>query len=137
MVQQAAGERTAACVLAVDDHARFRSVLREVVGATSDLVVVAEADSGEAAVDLVDDLAPDLVLMDVRMPGMGGIAATRKIKERNPSTVVVLVSSTHPDLLRSEQGLADEVLCKTQLRPKVLDEIWRRHGGARHVATSA
>jgi DNA-binding NarL/FixJ family response regulator len=124
-------------VLAVDDHACFRSVLRDVVGATSDLVVVGEADSGEAAVDLVDDLAPDLVLMDVRMPGMGGIAATRKIKERNPSTVVVLVSSTHPDLLRSEQGLADEVLWKTQLRPKVLDEIWRRHRGSHHVATPA
>ena len=137
MVKQAAGDKTAACVLAVDDHACFRSVLREVVDATSDLVVVGEADSGETAVDLVDDLAPDLVLMDVRMPGMGGIAATRKIKERNPSTVVVLVSTTHPDLLRSERGLADEVLWKTQLRPKVLDEIWRRHRGAHHVATSA
>jgi DNA-binding NarL/FixJ family response regulator len=136
MIHQAAGGRTAACVLAVDDHARFRSVLRDVVGGTTDLVVVGEADSGEAAVDLVDDLAPDLVLMDVRMPGMGGIAATRKIKERKPSTVVVLVSSTHPDLLRSERGVADEVLWKTQLRPKVLDEIWRRHRGA-HVATSA
>jgi DNA-binding NarL/FixJ family response regulator len=137
MVQRAAGDRTAACVLAVDDHECFRSVLRDVVGATSDLVVVGEADSGEAAVELVEDLAPDLVLMDVRMPGMGGIAATRKIKERNPSTVVVLVSTTHPDLLKPERGLADEVLWKTQLRPKVLDEIWRRHRGAHHVATSA
>jgi DNA-binding NarL/FixJ family response regulator len=137
MTQQRAGGETAACVLAVDDHARFRSVLRDVVGATSDLVVVGEADSGEAAVDLVDDLAPDLVLMDVRMPGMGGVAATRKIKERKPSTLVVLVSSMDPDLVRSEPGLADEVISKTQLRPKVLDEIWRRHRGAHHVATSA
>jgi DNA-binding NarL/FixJ family response regulator len=137
MIQQAAGDRTAACVLAVDDHASFRSALRDTVGATSDLVVVGEADCGEAAVDLVDDLAPDLVLMDVRMPGMGGIAATRKIKERKPSTVVVLVSTTHPDLLRSARGVADEVVWKTQLRPKVLDEIWRRHCAADHVATSA
>jgi two-component system nitrate/nitrite response regulator NarL len=137
MIQQAAGDRTAACVLAVDDHARFRSVLRDVVGATSDLVVVGEADSGERAVDLVDDLAPDLVLMDLRMPGMGGLAATRKIKELKPSTVVVLVSSEGPEMLKSAQGVADEVLCKTQLRPKVLDEIWRRHRGAQHVATSA
>jgi two-component system invasion response regulator UvrY len=125
----------AACVIAVDDQPCFRTVLREVVGATSELIVVGEAESGEAAVDLVLDVEPDMVLMDVRMPGIGGIEATRRIKALRPSTIVVLVSTTHPDALRSsDEPLGDEFVWKNELRPKLLDDIWRRHGGARRPA---
>jgi DNA-binding NarL/FixJ family response regulator len=120
-------------VLAVDDQPAFRVVVRELVDRTNELVLVAEAECGERAVALVQELEPDLVLMDVRMPGTGGIAAANAIKERSPSTVVVLVSTTRPDDLPPEADgcLADEVLWKTDLRPSLLDEIWERHRGQR------
>ena len=116
-------------VLAVDDQPSFRAVVRDVVELARDLVLVAEADCGESAVALANELRPDMVLMDVRMPGVGGVAAANAIKTKSPSTVVVLVSTTRPDDLPSEveDCLADEVLWKTDLRPRLLDEIWRRH----------
>ena len=120
-------------VLAVDDQPSFRVVVRDLVDRTNGLVLVAEAECGERAVALAQELEPDMVLMDVRMPGFGGIAAANAIKEWNPSTVVVLVSTTRPDDLSPEvEGcLADEVLWKTDLRPRLLDEIWERHRGQR------
>jgi CheY-like chemotaxis protein len=125
-----------ACVVAVDDHASFRAVVRQVVTATEALTIVGEADCGEAAVELVRDLQPDVVLMDVRMPGLGGIAATQRIKTMQPRTLVVLVTTIPPAELPGvkEESLADEVLWKSELRPKILDEIWRRHGPRRQPA---
>src|SRR5437868_14895757 len=92
-----AAARPAGCVLAVDDQPAFRSALRFVVAACRALVLTGEADSGEAAIVLVAELEPDLVLMDVEMPGMGGIAATREIKPLRQRTVVLLVLATQPD----------------------------------------
>jgi DNA-binding NarL/FixJ family response regulator len=132
---QASTTRSVACVLAVDDHPTFRAILREVVCATTELIVIGEADCGEAAVDLVLEVQPDMVIMDVRMPGIGGIEATRRIKQLRPSTVVVLVSTTHPEALRPGAAmLADDLVWKNDLRPKLLEEIWRRRRDARTSA---
>lgn len=124
-------DSTTACVLAVDDQAVARSALLHLIEETSTLTVVGEAGSGEAAVLLVQELEPDLVLMDVRMPGLGGIGATRAIKGIRPATVVFLVSTTHPDELPREarECLADAIVWKRDLRPKLLDEMWRRRPG--------
>jgi DNA-binding NarL/FixJ family response regulator len=120
---------TVGSVLTVDDQSAFRHLVRELVEATSQLVWVGEADSGEAAVRLVRELEPDLVLMDVRMPGLGGIDATREIKAIRPATVVALISTASPDELRgeAEECRADEIVSKGDLRPALLDEIWQRH----------
>src|SRR5215470_7108650 len=80
----------------VDDRPNFRLLLRRLVEATS-FEFAAEADSGERAVAVARVLHPDLVLMDVEMPGLGGIEAARLIKRDLPATVVVLVSADHPD----------------------------------------
>jgi two-component system, NarL family, invasion response regulator UvrY len=119
-----------ASVLTVDDQAQFRALLRRVVDETPGLVVVGEADSGESAVVLARSLEPDLVLMDVRMPGIGGIAATRQIKMLRPATLVVLVSTMHSDQLveTADGSRADVTVCKSDLRPSVLEGIWRTHG---------
>jgi DNA-binding NarL/FixJ family response regulator len=116
-------------VLAVDDQAHFRRTLRAVVERTSTLALAGEADSGEAAVALACELEPDVVLMDVRMPGLGGVLATNEIKERRPEMLVLLVSTTHPDELGRDawESRADEVVWKGDLRPKLLDELWARH----------
>jgi DNA-binding NarL/FixJ family response regulator len=130
VIDQRSSAAPAACVLAVDDQAHALDALRDLVGATSALELVGEAESGEAAVALVTELKPDLVLMDVRMPGIGGINASVAIKEMRPETVVVLASTIHPgDLgLESDESRADEIVWKGDLRPRVLDEIWARRG---------
>lgn len=116
-------------VLAVDDQETFRVVLRRLVEAASGLSLLGEADSGELAVLAALELGPDMVLMDVGMPGIGGIAAALRIKTDRPATVIVLVSTTHPDdLPRGAAESADEIVWKPQLRPDVLESIWRSHG---------
>ena len=125
--------RWGGCVLAVDDQPAFRSALRFVVAACPALVLTGEADSGEAAIVLVAELEPDLVLMDVEMPGMGGIAATREIKRLSQRTVVLLVSATHPDELPHEatECSADGIIWKSDLGPSVLEAIWAKHAYTR------
>ena len=116
-------------VLAVDDHAPFLAVLRELVGASAELEAVGVAQSGESAIQAAGELEPDMVLMDVRMPGLGGIAAARQIKACRPSTLMVLISTARPDELplEAEDVFADAVICKSELDPRLLDDIWLRH----------
>ena len=112
-------------VLVVDDQASFRSVMREVVAATPGFEVVAEADSGETALEAVRDLERGLVIMDKRMPGMGGLAACRAIAERHTDVVVLLcsVEDPHPQVAR-ESG-ARRMVSKQDLSPRVLEAVWR------------
>jgi DNA-binding NarL/FixJ family response regulator len=76
-------------VLLVDDHPAVRRVLRSLLEEVGGWQVVGEADSGETAIPLVEQLIPDVVLMDCRMPGAGGVAATREIVQRWPEVAVV------------------------------------------------
>lgn len=133
ITQKPRGDVSTGSVLAVDDQASFRSVLGRVVAETAGLVVVGEADSGEGAVDMARRLEPDLVLMDVRMPGLGGIEAAKRIKESRPATFVVLLSATRREQLFDEPGEcpADAFVWKGDLRPSLLGEIWRTHGSRR------
>jgi len=117
-----------ACVLAVDDQPAFRTAVRELVDATNGMVVVGEADSGERAVELLEDLSPDLVLMDVFMPGIGGVGAAWVIKTMSPETFVVLLSAVPPDELPDEVDAcpADALVWKSDLRPGLLEQLWIR-----------
>lgn len=121
--------RRPARVLAVDDDPSFLALLCDVVEAARELELVGESDCGWGAVEKTEELRPDLVVMDVRMPRLDGISATTRIKALLPSTLVVLVSVTHPDELRREAGGcgASAILWKSDLRPRLLDEIWLRH----------
>jgi DNA-binding NarL/FixJ family response regulator len=116
-------------VLAVDDQPVFLRAVRELINATAGMFVVGEAGRGEEAVELAESLRPHLVLMDVCMPGLGGIEAARAIKAAHPSTVVALLSTTHPDELSCQGGScpADALIWKSDLRPSVLEEIWQRY----------
>ena len=82
-------------VLIVDDQKPFRQAASRMVALMDGFEVVAEADSGERAVEIANELAPELVIMDVRLSGMNGAEATRKILDRCPSALVVLVSTHH------------------------------------------
>ncbi len=83
-------------LLLVDDHAVLRAGLRALLNAEADMEVVGEAENGQQAVDMARALQPDVVLMDVTMPGMNGIEATRRIKAIAPE-VRVLALTMHDD----------------------------------------
>jgi two-component system, NarL family, invasion response regulator UvrY len=80
-------------VLIVDDQATFRSAARLVVDLSDGFEVVGEAETGEAAVALVAELQPDLVLMDVNLPGIDGLEATRRIVAKRSSTRILVLST--------------------------------------------
>ncbi len=84
-------------VLLVDDHTLFREGVASLLARATDLALVGEAATGEAAVRLADEQLPDIVLMDVKMPGMGGIAATRAIVGRAPHVGVIVLTMFEDD----------------------------------------
>ena len=112
-------------VLAVDDRQVFLRAARELIAATPGFRQVGEAESGAEALALAADLHPDLVLLDVRMPGMDGIEIARRLMASDPRTVVVLVSL---DELPRQAPCA--CLRKQDLSTRTLREVWRTHAHA-------
>jgi DNA-binding NarL/FixJ family response regulator len=84
-------------VLVVDDHALHRDGTRHILEQHPDLEVVGDADSGEKALALIRQLHPDVVLMDIRLPGMNGIEATRRIRSDHPEVRVLMVTAHDDD----------------------------------------
>ncbi len=113
-------------VMVVDDQPPFRAVARTVVEVASGFEVVAEAGSGEEAVELAARRAPRLVLMDINLPGISGIEATRRIVAEQPATVVVLVSTYSADDLPTDAATCGAIryVHKEDVSPAVLREVW-------------
>jgi NarL family two-component system response regulator LiaR len=84
-------------VLVVDDHEIVRHGIRGFLAAHGDIVVVGEADSGAEAVRLAEELVPDVILMDLLMPGMEGVEATGRIHRLSPRSQIVVLTSYHDD----------------------------------------
>lgn len=112
-------------VLLVDDHALIRTGNSLVLAATDDIAVVGEAGTGEEAVALARTLRPDVVLMDVRMPGIGGIEATRRITEAGPGTRVVVLTTFDLDVYAFEslRAGASAFLLKSATPAELTDAI--------------
>ncbi|MFH1150462.1 MAG: response regulator transcription factor [Actinomycetota bacterium] len=83
---------TAIKVMIVDDHSLVREGLKAVFDQGKEIDVVGEAGSGEEAIDMVESVKPDVILMDISMPGMNGIQATKLIREKNPEAKVVILT---------------------------------------------
>ena len=84
-------------VLLVDDHQVVRQGVRAFLDVQPDMLVVGEAESGEMAVKMASEFAPDVILMDLLMPGMDGVEATRRIKQISPHTQIIILTSYHDD----------------------------------------
>ncbi|MGH2812571.1 MAG: response regulator [Actinomycetota bacterium] len=113
-------------VLIVDDQEPFRSVARTVVDLTDGFEVVGEAESGEEAVEKTRELDPDLVLMDVNLPGINGLEATRQILSDSDRTVILVLSTYEAEEYApqvAEAGAADYIP-KSEFGPDRLAESW-------------
>lgn len=112
-------------VLIVDDHELAREALISILGRERDLDVVGEATAGDTATALARRLRPDVVLMDVRMPGMDGLAATRAIKTELPNTRVLLLTTYDSEeyVLEGLRAGADGYLLKGASKREVLGAI--------------
>jgi two-component system NarL family response regulator len=118
-------------VVISDDHQLFRRGLKMVLEAEEDIEVVGEAADGREALAKVEELAPDLVLMDVRMPRMGGIDATRAIRQLFPSTriIVLSVSDEQDDLYGAVKAGANGYLLKEVSIEEVADAVRKVYAG--------
>lgn len=121
-------------VLTVDDQPFFLEAARALIDSTPGFVLAGEAGSGDEAIAAVERLHPDMVLMDVRMPGLDGIETARRLTASGAATVVVLVSAHDVDDLGPlvETSGAVAIVPKERLRPSVLRRLWARYGATRH-----
>jgi len=115
-------------VLVVDDNELFRSTAVSLVSAARELRLVGQAASGEEALELLTDVKPDLVLLDIHMPGLDGVETARIIREQRPETVVALISAEPAgfEAAARSAGVA-ALLNKADVRPRTLDELRLEH----------
>ena len=118
-------------VLIVDDHAIVRQGLRTYLDLQSDIQVVGEAADGQQAIDKVRDLLPDIVLMDMVMPNMNGVDATREVTSISPSTKVIVLTSFSEDeqVFASIKAGAQGYLMKDVLPQELVRAIRTVHKG--------
>ncbi len=116
-------------VMVVDDQAPFRHAVGSVARATVGFEAVAEACSGEEAVRVARGVRPDLMLVDLRMPGLDGVETSRRVAAAVPETVIVLVSAGEPPWSSANPPPCGAVafMRKQDLRPDTLRAIWDRH----------
>ncbi len=124
-------------VLVVDDHDLVRLGLTRILEDQSDIHIIGHASSGEIALKLARELKPDVVLMDVMMPGIGGLEATRRICHQNTDVKVIVVTACENDVYPSRllQAGAVGYLTKGADVAEMMHAIKRVHSGQRYIST--
>jgi NarL family two-component system response regulator LiaR len=118
-------------VLIVDDHEVVRKGIRGYLDTLPEYDVVGEAESGEQAVELVTQLVPDVILMDLMLPGIDGVEATRIVKNTSPRTQIVVLTSYHDDTLifPALKAGAISYILKDMKMTKLGEAITKAHNG--------
>lgn len=123
-------------VLVVDDHELVRSGITRMLADNPEFDVIGQASSGEEAIDLVRDTRPDIVLMDIRMPGIGGLEATRRILRIDDSIRVIVVTACADDPYpaRVMQSGATAYITKGADVNEMVRAIRKAHSGQRYIS---
>lgn len=125
-------------VLLVDDHAVVRTGFRLLLQSQPDIKVVAEAHSGETACQIYAEQSPDVVVMDLGMPGMGGLEALRRIRARNPAARILALSA-HDDPMHARRALREGALgflSKRSAPEALIEAIGSVAAGRRYIDPS-
>ena len=122
-------------VLCVDDHPVVRDGLAASIGTQPDMTAVGEAGDGQTAIAMFRQLKPDVVVMDLRMPGMGGVEATTQIRREFPEARIIVLTTYEgdEDIHRALQAGAQGYLLKDSVRKELLQTIREVHAGQRHI----
>ncbi|USI72826.1 response regulator transcription factor [Sphingomonas morindae] len=122
-------------ILVVDDHPMLREGVRAVIETQPDLAIAAEAESGEAAITMFEHHRPDVVLMDLQMPGMGGVAAIEALRGAYPNARIVVLTTYSGDAqaMQALRAGAAGYLLKSAMRKELLDTVRSVHAGGRHL----
>ncbi len=122
-------------VMLVDDQELVRSGLARIINDESDMDVIAQADSGEEAIRLLDDITPDVIIMDVKMSGMGGMEATQRIMRTHPENRIIAMSSLEVGLIPTRMLRAGAVafITKCISVQEMLRSVRLVHGGERYI----
>ncbi len=126
-------------IILVDDHQVLRDGLKALINSEVDLQVIAEAENGQTAIDLFQELHPDIIIMDLGMPGMSGMAAIKKIRKLD-ADVRIVVLSMHNDrevVLRAIKAGSDGYVPKSTAHTNLLEAIRVVHSGQRYLHPSA
>lgn len=123
-------------VLVVDDHELVRSGITRMLADNPDIEVIGQAESGEDAIDFVRDKRPDIVLMDIRMPGIGGLEATRRILRIDDSIRIIVVTACADDPYptRVMQSGASAYITKGSDIQEMVRAIRKAHSGQRYIS---
>jgi DNA-binding NarL/FixJ family response regulator len=125
-------------ILLADDHKMFREGVRSLLEARSDMTVVGEAATGEEALAAATEHRPDVVILDVSMPGRGGLETVSELKRRNPK-VRVLMLTVHPEdrfAVRCLKGGADGYMTKESAADELIGAIRKVFSGGKYVSPS-
>lgn len=123
-------------ILLADDHRMFREGVRGLLESRSDMTVVGEAGTGEEALATAGETQPDVVLLDVSMPGRGGLETVSELKKRDPR-VRVLMLTVHPEdrfAVRCLKGGADGYMTKDNAAEELIGAIRKVHSGGKYVS---
>lgn len=123
-------------IMLVDDHRLVRAGLRRVLAEAADMEVIADASTGEEALELLRTKVPDVVLMDINMPGVGGLETTRRLVQRLPQVKVIVVSMhvEEPYPSRLLAAGASGYISKDSAADEVIAAIRRVYAGGHYVA---
>ncbi|SFK00122.1 response regulator transcription factor [Caulobacter sp. UNC279MFTsu5.1] len=122
-------------VMIVDDHPMLRDGVVGSIKRQPDMVVAAEAGDGAAAIAAIDAANPDVVLMDLQMPGIDGVEAIQTISRKHPQVRILVLTTYFGDAkaLRALKAGANGYLLKSAMRTDLIDAIRAVHGGGRHI----
>jgi two-component system NarL family response regulator len=122
-------------VLVVDDHPVLREGLAAIIGSQPDMAVAGEAGTGEAGIELYEELRPHVTLLDLRLPGMSGAEAAAEIRRKDPGAKIIVFSSYSGDegIYRSLRAGALAYLLKDMLRTELLEAIRTVARGERYI----